>query len=110
MLREPMLEYSVGTTDDETTAAGPFLRVAVVRSMTFSGATLHTEIASLLPRLRRSERTIAWQRDAADELLQLGIQRAQLRSNHCEAGTRLDCSRLTRALQGLLSDQARTVS
>jgi RNA polymerase sigma-70 factor (ECF subfamily) len=75
--------------------------------MTFSGATLHSEIAALLPRLRRFARTIAWQREAADDLVQLGIERALQRSNPFEAGTRLDCW-LFRLIKNSWTDDARS--
>jgi RNA polymerase sigma-70 factor (ECF subfamily) len=75
--------------------------------MTFSGATLHSEIAALLPRLRRFARTIAWQREAADDLVQLGIERALQRSNQFEANARLDCC-LFRIIKNVWIDDARS--
>jgi DNA-directed RNA polymerase specialized sigma24 family protein len=104
-------------------------------------ATLRTDIANLLPRLRRFARSITVQREAADDLVQVAVGRAQVRSASVQAhhdpvairnamsllpadhriviglapqipiGTLT--SRLARArvaLQGLLSDLARTVS
>lgn len=58
--------------------------------MTTSTASLHAEIALLLPRLRRFARSIAWQREDADDLVQIALERALQRSTQWEAGTRLD--------------------
>jgi DNA-directed RNA polymerase specialized sigma24 family protein len=103
-------------------------------------ATLRTDIANLLPRLRRFARSITVQREAADDLLQVAVGRAlrsaSVQAHHDPVAIRNAMSlppadhriviglapqipigtltsRLARArvaLQGLLSDQARTVS
>ena len=51
---------------------------------------LHADIASLLPRLRRFARSIAWNREDADDLVQVAVERALNRSEQWEQGTRLD--------------------
>jgi RNA polymerase sigma-70 factor (ECF subfamily) len=53
-------------------------------------ATLHTDIARLLPRLRRFARSITFHREDADDLVQAAVERALVRSEQWEAGTRLD--------------------
>jgi RNA polymerase sigma-70 factor (ECF subfamily) len=53
-------------------------------------SALHEEIATLLPRLRRFARTLAWHREDADDLVQLSVERAILHSSSYQAGTRLD--------------------
>lgn len=57
--------------------------------MTFT-ATLPAQIAALLPRLRRFARTITANRDDADDLVQIAIERVLNRSVQWEVGTRLD--------------------
>ena len=51
---------------------------------------LHADIAALLPRLRRFARSIAWNREDADDLVQVAVERALNRSEQWEDGTRLD--------------------
>ena len=53
-------------------------------------ASLHADIALLLPRLRRFARSIAWNREDADDLVQIALERALSRSAQWEPGTRLD--------------------
>jgi RNA polymerase sigma-70 factor (ECF subfamily) len=53
-------------------------------------APLHTEIAQLLPRLRRFARSITFHKEDADDLVQTAIERALGRSDQWQAGTRLD--------------------
>lgn len=52
--------------------------------------TLQIEIAALLPRLRRFARTFVYQREDADDLVQLALERALQRAGQWEPGTRLD--------------------
>ncbi|HEY0858974.1 MAG TPA: RNA polymerase sigma factor [Albitalea sp.] len=47
-------------------------------------------VAALLPRLRRFARTIARHREDADDLVQLALERALLRLDQWQPGTRLD--------------------
>jgi RNA polymerase sigma factor (sigma-70 family) len=67
---------------------------------------LHEEIAALLPRLRRFARTLAWQREDADDLVQLSVERAILHSSSYQAGTRLD-SWLFRIIKNAWIDEVR---
>ncbi len=67
---------------------------------------LHEEIATLLPRLRRFARTLAWNRDDADDLVQLSVERAILHSSSYQAGTRLD-SWLFRIIKNAWIDEVR---
>lgn len=75
--------------------------------MTFSADPLHTEIAALLPRLRRFARSIAWNREDADDLVQAGVERALGRASQFEAGTRLD-SWLFRIIKNAWIDEVRS--
>lgn len=70
-------------------------------------ASLHTEIAALLPRLRRFARTITHNREDADDLVQIAIERAIKRSDQWEPGTRLD-SWIFRIMKNAWIDEART--
>lgn len=47
-------------------------------------------VAALLPRLRRFARTITRHREDADDLVQLAVERALLRLDQWQPGTRLD--------------------
>jgi RNA polymerase sigma-70 factor (ECF subfamily) len=49
-----------------------------------------TEIAALLPRLRRFARTLAWVREDADDLVQIAVERALRAQSQWQPGTRLD--------------------
>nr|WP_233151763.1 RNA polymerase sigma factor [Pelomonas sp. KK5] len=52
---------------------------------------LRRELAALLPRLRRFARTLAWQREDADDLVQLALERALTKAqDQWQPGTRLD--------------------
>lgn len=75
--------------------------------MTLAAATLQTEIAALLPRLRRFARTITYNREDADDLVQVAVERALGRSAQWEAGTRLD-SWLFRIMKNAWIDEVRT--
>jgi RNA polymerase sigma factor (sigma-70 family) len=75
--------------------------------MTFTAAPLHTEIAALLPRLRRFARTITYRREDADDLVQLALERALNRSEQWEAGTRLD-SWIFRIMKNAWIDEMRS--
>ena len=58
--------------------------------MTFNAATIHADIAVLLPRLRRFARSITYNPEDGDDLVQVAVERALNRSEQWEAGTRLD--------------------
>src|SRR5258707_8110145 len=51
---------------------------------------LRQEVVALLPRLRRFARTITRNREDADDLVQLAVERALLRLDQWQPGTRLD--------------------
>jgi RNA polymerase sigma factor (sigma-70 family) len=69
--------------------------------------TLHDEIAALLPRLRRFARTLTFNRDDADDLVQAAMERAMLRGGQWEEGTRLD-SWLFRIIKNAWIDEVRS--
>jgi RNA polymerase sigma-70 factor (ECF subfamily) len=69
-------------------------------------ASLHAEIAKLLPRLRRFARTIAWNCEDADDLVQVALERALVRSGQWQAGTRLD-SWMFRIMKNAWIDEVR---
>lgn len=58
--------------------------------MSAKATTINNGIAALLPRLRRFARVIVLQRDDADDLVQIAVQRALARSAQWDANTRLD--------------------
>jgi RNA polymerase sigma factor (sigma-70 family) len=70
-------------------------------------ATLHTEIAQLLPRLRRFARSITFHREDADDLVQVAVERALVRSDQWQAGTRLD-SWMFRIIKNAWIDEVRS--
>ncbi len=55
-----------------------------------SHEALRSEVVALLPRLRRFARTITRNREDADDLVQLSVERALLRLEQWQPGTRLD--------------------
>jgi RNA polymerase sigma-70 factor (ECF subfamily) len=75
--------------------------------MTSKAVPLHAEIAALLPRLRRFARTIAWQREDADDLVQAGVERALMQAGQFQPGTRLD-SWLFRIMKNAWIDEVRS--
>lgn len=75
--------------------------------MTLPAATLHTDIAALLPRLRRFARTITFNRDDADDLVQVAVERAIGRASQWQAGTRLD-SWIFRIMKNAWVDEVRS--
>ena len=58
--------------------------------MTVNTATIHADIAALLPRLRRFARAITYHREDGDDLVQVALERALSRTAQWEQGTRLD--------------------
>lgn len=70
-------------------------------------ATLHADIAALLPRLRRFARSITFNRDDGDDLVQVAVERALARSDQYQAGTRLD-SWLFRIMKNAWIDEIRS--
>ena len=75
--------------------------------MTLTATSLPAQIAALLPRLRRFARTITFNRDDADDLVQLAVERALNRSAQWEAGTRLD-SWIFRIMKNAWIDEVRS--
>lgn len=75
--------------------------------MTSAATPLHGEIAALLPRLRRFARSIVYNRDDADDLVQVAVERALNRSAQWEAGTRLD-SWMFRIMKNAWIDEVRS--
>jgi RNA polymerase sigma factor (sigma-70 family) len=60
------------------------------QGMDDSHEALRSEVVALLPRLRRFARTITRNREDADDLVQLSVERALLRLDQWQPGTRLD--------------------
>jgi len=58
--------------------------------MSESHEALRLEVVALLPRLRRFARSITRHREDADDLVQLAVERALLRLDQWQPGTRLD--------------------
>jgi RNA polymerase sigma factor (sigma-70 family) len=69
-------------------------------------AAFRDQLAALLPRLRRFGRTLARHREDADDLVQLALERALLRADQWEPGTRLD-SWMFRIMQNAWIDETR---
>jgi RNA polymerase sigma-70 factor (ECF subfamily) len=68
-----------------------------------------TEIAALLPRLRRFARALTFNREDADDLVQVAVERALGRSEQWEPGTRLD-SWMFRIIKNAWIDEVRSRS
>ena len=75
--------------------------------MTFNAATIHADIAALLPRLRRFARSITYNAEDGDDLVQVAVERALNRSEQWEAGTRLD-SWIFRIMKNAWIDEVRS--
>lgn len=58
--------------------------------MSASSELVREQLADLLPRLRRFGRAITRHREDADDLVQLAVERALVRSDQWQPGTRLD--------------------
>lgn len=67
---------------------------------------VRSEIAALLPRLRRFGRTLARHREDADDLVQIAVERALTRTEQWAPGTRLD-SWMFRIMQNAWIDEVR---
>lgn len=74
--------------------------------MTPHVASLHTEIAALLPRLRRFGRAVTRNHEDADDLVQVAIERALKHIGQWETGSRLD-SWLFRIMKNAWIDEVR---
>lgn len=75
--------------------------------MTETATSLHRQLADLLPRLRRFARTVTYNREDADDLVQVAIERALTRSGQWEEGTRLD-SWMFRIMKNAWIDEVRS--
>lgn len=67
---------------------------------------VRTQIAALLPRLRRFGRTLAHSREDADDLVQMAVEKALTRTDQWTPGTRLD-SWMFRIMQTTWIDELR---
>ena len=72
-----------------------------------SATEVRTQIAALLPRLRRFGRTLAHSREDADDLVQMAIEKALVRTDQWTPGTRLD-SWMFRIMQTTWIDELRS--
>lgn len=68
---------------------------------------LNADIADLLPRMRRFARALTFNREDADDLVQAAAERALLRQDQFEAGTRLD-SWIFRIMKNAWVDEVRS--
>jgi RNA polymerase sigma factor (sigma-70 family) len=75
--------------------------------MPLTDASLHTDIAALLPRLRRFARSITYRREDADDLVQLAVERGLQRSHQWQPGTKLD-SWMFRIMKNAWIDEVRS--
>jgi RNA polymerase sigma-70 factor (ECF subfamily) len=75
-------------------------------TMTDTQADVREQIAALLPRLRRFGRALARTREDADDLVQIAIEKALMRTEQWTPGTRLD-SWLFRIMQNAWIDEVR---
>lgn len=74
--------------------------------MADSSQDVRDAIAALLPRLRRFGRSLARHREDADDLVQIAVERALLRIDQWQTGTRLD-SWMFRIMQNAWIDETR---
>jgi len=74
--------------------------------MTNSQPDVRSQIAALLPRLRRFGRTLAHTREDADDLVQMAVEKALTRTDQWTPGTRLD-SWMFRIMQTTWIDELR---
>lgn len=75
--------------------------------MTTATENLRREMVDLLPRLRRFGRTVTRHREDADDLVQIAVERALLRADQWQPGTRLD-SWMFRIMQNAWIDEVRS--
>lgn len=74
--------------------------------MAESSQDVREQLAALLPRLRRFGRTLARNREDADDLVQIALERALTRTDQWQPGTRLD-SWMFRIMQNAWIDETR---
>jgi len=58
--------------------------------MAESSQNVREQLAALLPRLRRFGRTLARNREDADDLVQMALEKALTRTDQWQPGTRVD--------------------
>jgi RNA polymerase sigma factor (sigma-70 family) len=75
--------------------------------MSPSAERLRAELLTLLPRLRRFARSVTRHREDADDLVQIALERALLRADQWELGSRLD-SWMFRIMQNAWIDEIRS--
>ncbi|MES2127703.1 MAG: RNA polymerase sigma factor [Pseudomonadota bacterium] len=75
--------------------------------MTNTASSFQQELAALLPRLRRFARSLVFNREDADDLVQVAVERALVRASQWEEGTRLD-SWLFRIIKNAWIDEVRS--
>jgi len=68
---------------------------------------MREELVALLPRLRRFGRAVTRHREDADDLVQIAVERALLRADQWQPGTRLD-SWMFRIMQNAWIDEMRS--
>jgi RNA polymerase sigma-70 factor, ECF subfamily len=78
-----------------------------LRSLSINPALIRNEIAGLLPRLRRFARSLTGQISDADDLVQIAVERALLRLDQYQPGTRLD-SWLFKVIKNAWIDEVRS--
>jgi RNA polymerase sigma-70 factor (ECF subfamily) len=81
-------------------------RSPVNHRMTPEADALRKQLVTLLPRLRRFGRVVARQREDADDLVQIAVERALLHAAQWQAGTRLD-SWMFRIMKNAWIDEVR---
>lgn len=72
-----------------------------------TNASINNDIAALLPRLRRFARSIVYNREDADDLVQIAVERALGRGAQWEPDTRLD-SWIFRIMKNAWIDEVRS--
>lgn len=99
---------AVGKISRITNRHGKKIRAANVLPITMDESTteMQVQLAGLLPRLRRFGRTLARTREDADDLVQVAIEKALMRADQWEPGTRLD-SWMFRIMQNAWIDEVR---
>jgi len=75
--------------------------------MTGSPDSIREEVIALLPRLRRFARLITRHREDADDLVQLGVERALTHAAQWQSGTRVD-SWMFRIMKNAWIDEVRS--
>ena len=68
---------------------------------------MHDDLVALLPRLRRFGRAVTRNREDADDLVQIAVERALLRADQWQRGTKLD-SWMFRIMKNAWIDEVRS--